>query len=302
MMALLVRPVQQSCRAGVDHIKHECSPLVKGYHREESPELKRVAAVAVIALLLGPSLDLVGEELKPWQREGARAGEEILGPDGLKMVWVPAGEFMMGSDEGAADEQPVRRVRISRGFWLAKCEVTVQQWLHYCKEARVLLKAEIITPTDHPMSGVSWHDVAAYCNYYGMMLPTEAQWEWAARGPEGRKYPWGNAWDPKRCCNNDNTGEDGFTMPVGRFADGASWCGALDMAGNLAEWCQDWYSETYYAGAPTSDPQGPDTGTEKVWRGGYCWGDANECRTTSRFGSEPDNDGGSGTLRPCYVP
>lgn len=264
--------------------------------------MRNIVPLLTLIMVAVPVSRALAQDAKPWQQPGSRAGQEIFGPDGGKMVWVPAGEFMMGADDGAADQQPAHRVRISRGFWLGKCEVTVSQWLHYCKVAKVVLGAEVFTPLDHPMSGVSWNDVSAYCRFYGMALPTEAQWEWAARGPEGRKYPWGNQWDPSRCCNKDNGGPDGFTAPVGSYPSGASWCGALDMAGNLAEWCADWYSSTYYAQSPTVDPAGPATGTEKVWRGGYCWGDADECRTTSRFSSEPDNDGGSGCLRACYVP
>lgn len=258
-----------------------------------------VATAVLMAAVVSPA---AAQDAKPWLTPGTAAGQETFGPNDGKLVWVPAGEFMMGSNDGAADEKPVHRVRLTRGFWLSKCEVTVAQWLHYCKEAKVLLEAEIITPLEHPMSGVSWNDVQEYCRFYGMALPTEAQWEWAARGPEGRKYPWGNEWGPARCSNKDNPGPEEFTFPVGSFPGGASWCGALDMAGNLAEWCADWYAETYYAASPEADPRGPDTGTERVWRGGYCWGDADECRATSRFGSDPGNDGGSGCLRPCVVP
>jgi len=262
--------------------------------------------LGIIAALLVVTAALAQGD-KPWQRQGTRAGEEIVGPDGGKMVWVPAGEFMMGSNDGPADERPIHRVRISRGFWLSRCETTCAQWKRYCQQAGIRLDKEIFTPDNHPMSGVSWFDVDKYCRFYGMALPTEAQWEWAARGPEGRKYPWGNQWNAWLCNNKDNPYVDedlgmAFTSPVGRYPGGASWCGALDMAGNLDEWVADWYSETYYAASPSLDPTGPAAGTEKVWRGGYCWGDADECRSARRFSSEPDNDGGSGTLRACYTP
>lgn len=256
----------------------------------------------LMLLLTMLAAQATAQDNKPWLRPGTHAGQEIYGPNDGKLVWVPAGEFMMGSDEGPADERPVHRVQISKGFWLGKHEVNISQWLAYCAKAKVLLRDEIISEINHPMSGVSWHDVQAYCRFFGLSLPTEAQWEWAARGPEGRRYPWGNQWDPRRCSNKGTPGADFFTFPVGSFPNGASWCGALDMAGNLAEWCEDWYSETYYAVSPTVDPRGPATGTKKIWRGGYCWGDADECRSASRFASEPDNDGGSGCLRVCYVP
>jgi formylglycine-generating enzyme required for sulfatase activity len=194
-------------------------------------------------------------------------------------------------------------VRISKGFWLSKSAVTIAQWRQYCRDSGTPLRAHIISPTDdYPMSGVSWNEVRGYCRFYGLALPTEAQWEYAARGPGGRTYPWGNQWDKNRCCNNDNPGPRGFTCPVGSYPNGASWCGALDMAGNLSTWCEDWYAKTYYAHSPGVDPTGPETGTERVQRGGYCWGDADECRSARRFGDDPTNDGGSGSARPCFTP
>jgi formylglycine-generating enzyme required for sulfatase activity len=273
-----------------------------GINNERHTRVKRIVIIAVGVLIVSAATQAMAQDTKPWQRQGSRAGEEIFGPDRSKMVWVPAGEFMMGAADGAAEERPVHRVRISKGFWLSKCEMTVSQWLHYCKVAKVLLGAEIITPLDHPMSGVNWSDVQAYCRFYGLSLLSEAQWEWAARGPEGRQYPWGNQWDATRCSNNDNRAPEEFTFPVGSFPQGASWCGALDMAGNLAEWCADWYGESYYAASPAVDPTGPTTGTERVQRGGYCWGDATNCRSTTRSSDDPANADGSGCLRACYVP
>lgn len=262
----------------------------------------KVAVVALLALLTPLTL-VVAEDLQPWQRPGNHVGEEVPGPNGHTMVWVPAGEFLMGSDDGKEDERPVHRVRISRGFWLSKFELTISQWLRYCREAQVLLRVDILSPAmDYPMSGVSWHDVKAYCDFYGLSMPTEAQWEWAARGPEGRTYPWGNTWDEALCCNRANPGPEGFTCPVGAFPGDVSWCGAHDMAGNLAEWCLDWYAADYYSQSSEADPRGPDSGEERVQRGGYCWADADGCRAARRFSDDPANDGGSGTARPCYTP
>lgn len=259
-----------------------------------------LAAVAIAAALITPA---VAQDAKPWQRPGSRVGEEIVGPDGGKMVWVPAGEFTMGSEDGGKNERPSHRVQITRGFWLGKCEVTVAQWLRYCRDAQVLLQVHIIAPNnEHPMMGANYDDVAGYCRFYGLALPTEAQWEWAARGPEGRQYPWGNQWDASKCCNNDNAGPTAATFPVGTFLQGASWCGALDMAGNLAEWCSDWYAPDYYAHSPQADPKGPEIGTERVQRGGYCFGDAEECRSAYRFSDDPKNRDGAGGLRACWTP
>ncbi len=226
-----------------------------------------------------------------------------MGPNGAKMVWVPAGQFEMGSSDGAADERPVHRVQISKGFWLSKTPVTIAQWKRYCGETGTALPEEMLSPTDdYPMWGASWEDAEAYCRYFGLSLPTEAQWEYAARGPQGRLYPWGDRWDSTLCCNEDNPGPDGFNCPVGSHPDGASWCGALDMAGNLSTWCADWYSESYYANSPAVDPQGPETGAERVQRGSYFWGNADDCRSARRSSDDPANRDGSGSVRPCFRP
>lgn len=265
--------------------------------------MNRLAVCAAALALLVPVSQGVAQTTKPWQLPGTRVGEEIVGPNGARMVWVPAGEFTMGSVDGPADEKPAHRVRISRGFWLSKTAVTLGQWKRYCRESGVPLKEDILSPTDdYPMDGLSWLDVRKYCQFYGLAMPTEAQWEYAARGPEGRTYPWGNWWDKNLCCNDDNVGPQGYTCPVGSYPKGASWCGALDMAGNLSTWCADWYSQTYYANSPSVDPTGPERGTERVERGGYCWGSADECRSARRFGDDPTNDGGSGSARPCFTP
>ena len=138
---------------------------------------------------------------KPWEHPGTKAGEEITGPDGGKMVWVPAGEFLMGcnhsdKDSGLSDF-PVHRVRLTRGFWLSKCVVTFGQWKRYCRTAKVAGPPLIYAPgDDYPVPGIGCAGAEAYCRFYGLALPTEAQWEYAARGPESRKYPWGNQWDP----------------------------------------------------------------------------------------------------------
>lgn len=150
-------------------------------------------------------------------------------------------------------------------------EVTEGQWKRFIKAAGVPWDEEHFFVSDnHPMTGISWLHCQAYCRFYGLSLPTEAQGEWAACGPAGRLYPWGNFWNPRLCCNMQNPGPaiSGvplcFTAPVGRFSEGASWCGAHDMAGNVDEWCAEWLSPTYYALSPVEDPPGPSAGTERV--------------------------------------
>jgi len=221
---------------------------------------------------------------KPWERPGTHAGQEIVGPAGIALVWVPGGSFMMGStDEDVAyavreldtkrewleDEQPAHRVELS-GFWMGKTEVTVAQWRSVMGSA----PSGNDRGDDHPVVYVSWDDCVEFCEKAGLELPTEAQWEYAARGSDSRRYPWGDDWDEDRLCWSDNQGPGGRTFPVGSFPSGASWCGALDMVGNVWEWCADWYDEDYYADSPPRDPPGPTSGRGRVLRGGSWLGAA----------------------------
>jgi len=227
---------------------------------------------------------------------GSRAGEETAGPDGGVYVWVPPGEFMMGSGDGDPDEKPVHKMRITKGFWLAKHEVTNAQYRAFCEATGKAFPKDSDQGDDHPVVYVSWRDARAYCDHYGLALPTEAQWEYAARGPEGHEYPWGDEWDRKKCCNRDNQGPGGRTFPVGSFSLGASWCGALDMAGNVQEWCSDRYDESYYANSPEPDPMGPVTGFSRVLRGGSWSIYDDDRRSANRDFNSPDytNYGGLG--------
>jgi formylglycine-generating enzyme required for sulfatase activity len=223
----------------------------------------------------------LAQDAKPWEQQGTEAGDEIVGPDGGKMVWVPAGGVIMGSPqgEGEDEEHPAHQVRITKGFWLGKCTVTNVQYRAYCQETGVRFPLFSRQGDDHPIVNVTWTEAKAYCQRYELDLPTEAQWEYAARGPEGHVHPWGNEWDPKKCCNRENQGPGGRTYPVGNFPAGASWCGALDMAGNVFQWCKDWYSEKYYAKSPDTDPRGP-------YRLGY-WRGHRLLRGGSWFNDDP---------------
>ncbi len=223
---------------------------------------------------------------KPWERAGSRAGEEIVGPHGGVMLWVPGGSFMMGSEDGFGDEEPVHRVEVD-GFWLGKTEVTVAEW----RKVMGSVPGESNDQgDDHPVVEVSWDDAAEFCEKAGLELPTEAQWEYAARGPEGRAYPWGDAWERGKCCNRENRGPGGRTFPVGSFPAGASWCGVLDMAGNVWEWCSDRYGSDYYRLSPRQNPQNPgrpSSPVTRVVRGG-AWGDsADLCRAANRLNDAP---------------
>ena len=215
---------------------------------------------------------------------GARAGDVCVNPiDGAELVWVPAGEFLMGMEAGPYDGRPERRVHLD-GFWIYKHEVTVAQYRKFCAATgRDMPRAPSWgRHDDDPIVHVTWRDAADYAAWAGTALPTEAQWEKAARGTDGRQYPWGWKWDDARCntwsaveAGRDGPLESGKgyrrTRPVGSYPDGASPYGCLDMAGNVWEWCADWYDADYYREAPASNPPGPATGDARVIRGGSCY-------------------------------
>jgi formylglycine-generating enzyme required for sulfatase activity len=203
------------------------------------------------------------------------------------MVYVPAGEFVMGSDAGDVDESPQRRVYLD-AFEIDKYEVTnvqyqrflratgrdaPQSWagrfVHLLPTRSPDWQGETYPPDEtlHPVAGVDWQEAAAYCAWVGKRLPTEAEWEKAARGTEGWVYPWGDTWDASKA--NTREAGAGYTQPVGSYPAGASLYGALDMAGNVWEWVADWYDRTYYHYAPQRNPPGPPAGTgERILRGG----------------------------------
>jgi len=191
------------------------------------------------------------------------------------IVLVPAGEFLMGSAESdrdaGADEKPQRRVYLD-AYWIDRHEVTVGQFRTFCQATGREMPP--VPPwgwqDDHPVLNARWEEAAAYARWAGKRLPTEAEWEKAARGTDGRRYPWGNDWDTSKCASGHNS--TGSTQPVGSYPSGASPYGVLDMAGNVYEWCADWYDKDYYAYGPERNPPGPSAGEYHVLRGGS-WAD-----------------------------
>jgi len=201
--------------------------------------------------------------------------------DDRSMVLVPAGEFTMGSSSGDADERPVRRVYLD-AFFFDKDQLTVGQYAKFLEATSHDAPPEwnIMSRAQHrkrPVVNVDWADAAAYCKWAGKRQPTEAEWEKAARGTDGRTYPWGDEYPTKFHGNmtkelwNNHLG----LTPVGMFEDGKSPYGINDLAGNVWEWVSDWYAPNYYSTAPLRNPTGPPTGEYKVVRGGS-WGSGPE--------------------------
>lgn len=230
--------------------------------------------------------------------------------DNAVMVYVPAGEFLMGtSDEDIElykkifplrriarfdNERPQRSVYVD-AFYIDKFEVTNQQYKQFLAETGYepthYLDYEPHNAPDFPAAVLEWEDAVAYTNWAGKRLPTEAEWEKAARGTDGRIWPWGNEWDGTKLSGNDGTGlKDGYreTAPVGQFPQGASPYGAHDMAGNLWEWVADWYDPNYYRNAPTNiNPKGPEAGDGHILKGGGWAENLDFTRCANRLGGNP---------------
>ena len=199
-------------------------------------------------------------------------------------VVVDGGDFDMGCLDGDScedDELPAHKVTLST-FEIDKLEVTQDQYAACvtgggCPEPSC---AWDCTLGDYPASCVDWNAAESYCTWAGKRLPTEAEWEKAARGEKGRRYPWGN--DEPDCTRTNMAGCGDAPLPVGSLPDGASPYGALDMAGNMVELVADIYDESYYASSPASDPMGPDTGERHVGRGGGFLSEAKWQRAAKR--------------------
>jgi formylglycine-generating enzyme required for sulfatase activity len=283
----------------------------------------------ILFIMLATIVGLMLSELALANPEPAFGATQVRAADGAVMVYVPAGEFLMGSPagEGKSDEWPQHTVYLD-GFWIDHTEVTNRQFEMFVTATGYRTEAEnegtgtvwngdsviysenlsgadwrhpegpdssIVELLDVPVVQVSRDDAQAYCEWAGGRLPTEAQWEKAACGTDDRRYPWG---DEEPSCQyivmQDNSGmgcgQGRKPWPVGSKPDGASPYGAMDMLGNVWETVADWYGIDYYAHSPASNPQGPDKGTLTA-RGGS-WIEparANRHRCASRSGKQAAN-------------
>ena len=208
------------------------------------------------------------------------ASSEVSPKDSMVLVYVPAGDFLMGSADSDTDafpqETPQHRVTLD-AYWIDKTEVTNAMYARCVQAGACGAPSQSKSYTrpsyygnpaydSYPVIYVSWNDAQKYCGWAGRRLPTEAEWEKAARGADGRRYPWGNTWDAGKLNSADKG--PGDTTAVGSYPAGASPYGALDMTGNVLEWVADWFGETYYSVSPARNPTGPASGVIRVLRGG----------------------------------
>jgi len=216
--------------------------------------------------------------------------------DGMSQVYVPAGSFAMG-DEGEPDENSPQHIVTLKGFWVDQVEVSNALYEKCVAAGKCIEPTLRLNPfygkwiyRNYPVTYVSWFQAADYCAWAGRRLPTEAEWEKAARGTDSRKFPWGNERPNPRLANYADS-LIGEPLPVDRYPLGASPYGALNMVGNVREWIADWYDANYYMNTPLNNPSGPETGFERSLRSGAYDADANEILTTSRYKHEPQSAG-----------
>jgi formylglycine-generating enzyme required for sulfatase activity len=217
---------------------------------------------------------------------------EITGKDGAPAVAVPAGNFTMGDDE----QSPLREIYLD-AFYIDKYEVTVARYAKFLKTTGgvrapdLWQEASLAGANEMPVVGVDWHDADAYCKWAGRRLPTEAEWEKAARGTDGRAYPWGNDEPTSLRANFGKFSESpykGALVPVGRREASSSPYGAQDLAGNAAEWVADWFAEGFTRG-DVRNPKGPEGGKGKVIRGGGWYDPPDRLKSSWRMHANPDH-------------
>ena len=222
---------------------------------------------------------------------GRSPADEMTGKDGAVAVRIPAGVFIMGDDENSP-----RREIYTDAYYIDRFEVTTARYARFMA-ANPSLRApdgwdeiKLDRAAELPVAGVDWKEAQAYCRWADKRLPTEAEWEKAARGTDGRLYPWGNETPNPERANFENTSPkayEGGLTPVGSHPAGKSPFGVHDMAGNVSEWVADWHSE-HFASGDTRNPQGPERGDRKVIRGGGRFDQGHRIAATKRYFASPE--------------
>ena len=237
--------------------------------------------------------------------EQATAPQQITGKDGAPLVLIPAGSYPMGvpvgDRDGGRDEYPRHVIDIA-AFYIDKYEVTNGRYLEFVKATDHRVPQNPKNPTrnlwegvsipeslaDRPVVNVDWADASAYCTWAGRRLPTEAEWEKAAKGNHDWRFPWGNVEPTNKHLNfNQKWIGERTLMPVGSYESGKSPYGVYDMAGNVWEWVNDWYDAKYYEKSPAKNPPGPASGTKKVIRGAGWQNETPTVRIFTRVDSDP---------------
>ncbi|MFC1707179.1 SUMF1/EgtB/PvdO family nonheme iron enzyme [Planctomycetota bacterium] len=304
----------------IDNPERQWSPLAKEV-RELSQEiqqrLKATRETSSDKSAKEATDSLIGWHGKTTPKGIRKAGEKDVylwsAPAGLEiqMVYVRAGDFIMGRDDGNSSEKPRHMHFMPAGYYIGRYETTWKEYRTFCGATS---RSGPESPSwgaedDHPVVNVSWDDAKAFCDWAGLALPTEAQWEKAGRGTDGRRFPWGN-YDcvQARTERGDQVSIDWIwpaqtqitfsprledqptgTAPVGKYPDGASPCGALDMLGNVWEWCQDWYYDDTYYLRDLGEAAFRSSGTLRSARG-EGWRDQKmTVRVTVRAGIRPDS-------------
>jgi len=223
----------------------------------------------------------VGAGFMPAPAAGQQMTLDLGGGVEMKLAFIPAGEFQMGSDSGSNDEKPVHKVRISKPFYMGLTEVTQRQY-----EAVMGSNPSYFKGADNPVEQVSWNDAVEFCKKLSaktgkaVRLPTEAEWEYASRAGSKTAYCFGDSDSGLGEYAWYGNNSDSKTHPVGQKKPNA-W-GLFDMHGNVWEWCSDWYDEGYYGKSASDDPTGASSGSSRVLRGGSWLNSANFTRSATR--------------------
>ena len=261
--------------------------------------LVAMLGLAAHPVLAAPPVDKGAKESSTGQKQ--RQEEPAAQSKDPSMAVVPAGEFTMGSQTGDSDEQPAHQVYVDT-FSIDKYEVTVAQYAAFLQAKGVEPPPDWKTMNQpahqkRPATNMDWVDAYGYCKWAGKRLPTEAEWEKAARGTDGRLYPWGNDPPTPLHANYAKIGSNshGTLLPVGTLEAGKSPYGVYDMAGNVWEWVSDWYDNDFYKNSPSQNPTGPPRGGFKVIRGGSWNSNPRTLRSADRYWDPP-------SFRSLYAP